>query len=188
MELKKIEVNAEISNSSHNEVETPKIPIKTQLLLKGIAFAENEDLQSIFTTVATEIEYFLINPLRFPELQRQTFIENGTKTPTNTIIMNFTNRSHKQRFSSQFVHKYPFRKEFLNAINAKRLSIRENLTEENQTIMSKCVKYKKEKKIAAVYSNDGIVYIKFKKGGKEPKYPIRSIEGLEFCIKTYGRQ
>lgn len=186
VEPKQTQRNAKLTNPGHNEVDISKIPIINQLLLKGIPFAQNEDLQSIFTSVAKEIDYFLLIPSRYPKLQRQTIIKNGIESPTNTIIMYFTDHRSKQRFHSQFVQNCPNTKTFLTALNTNQILIGENLTKENDAIFSECLKYKKNKKIATTFSDDGIVYIKFKKGGNEPKYPITSKMDLDHCIKTNG--
>lgn len=180
-------MNEGIKNSNHKEVDISKIPLINQVLLKGISVAQNEDLPSIFMSIAKEIDYDTTDPLSIPQLQRQLTVKIKPTRPSSTIVMYFADHDFKTKFYNQFFVKYPLKKEFLDAMKTKIIIISENVTKENAAILYKCRKYKKDKKIATAYSNDGIVYIKFKKGRNEKAFTVTSKEELDSIIKSKGQ-
>lgn len=186
MEPKETGVNAEVTNSGHNAVDVSNIPLINQVLLKGIPVANKEDLQSIFMRIAKEIDYDTTNPLSIPQLHRQLTVRMPARE-SSTIIMYFADHDFKTKFYNQFFEKYPLKKEFLNTMKTNIIILGENLTKENASILTKCRKYKRDNKIATTYSNDGIVYIKFKKGNNEKAYAVKSKEELDSIIKSNGQ-
>lgn len=119
MEPKETGVNEKINTSNHKEIDISKIPLKNQVLLNGISAAQNEDLQSIFMSIAKEIEYDTTDPLSIPQLRRQLTIKS-------TIIMYFSDHDFKTKFYNQFFEKCPLKKEFLNAMKTPAIMIRGN--------------------------------------------------------------
>lgn len=187
MEPKETAANEGIKNSDHKEVDISKIPLINQVLLKGIPVAQNEDLPSIFMSIAKEIDYDTSDPLSIPQLQRQLTVKIKPARPSSTIIMYFADHDFKTKFYNQFFEKFPLKKEFLRTMKTTIIIIGEKLTKENAAILTKCRKYKKDNKIATAYSNDGIVYIKFKKGTDEKAYEVKSKDELDSIIKSNGQ-
>lgn len=115
-------------------------------------------------------------------------MKNGTVSPTNTIIMIFADYNFKVKFYYQFAKKYPLNKGFFS-ISMKNtiISIDENLTKKNTVILSKCINYKNEGKVAQTFTVDGIVYIKYKSGGNEKSYAVRTARQLISLVRKSNR-
>lgn len=154
MEPKETGVNEKINTSNHKEIDISKIPLKNQVLLNGISAAQNEDLQSIFMSIAKEIDYDTTNPLSVPQLQRQLTVKIKPVRPSSTIVMYFADHDFKTKFYHQFIEKYPLKKEFLDTMKTTIIIIGENLTKENASILTKCRKYKNDNKIATAHSKN----------------------------------
>lgn len=78
----------------NNEVEKAKRIYN--LLINGIPYIENEDIQAIFSTISSKIGYH--NP---PEAD--VFRTRGTDNNKRSIIMKFPSDYHKQQFFNRYV-------------------------------------------------------------------------------------
>lgn len=168
----------EISNSisnlearvEHVEKDHERFSRMNELKLIGVPFIENENLSITFIKLAELLGYDASNTINIPSISRTIKRNKITNEITHTkiIIMKFIALHMKETFFSLYLQllskkKISTRDLGFNAEN--RIIINENLTRNNQEIFFEANKLKWEKKIAQVFSINGIVNIKILKGG-----------------------
>lgn len=174
----KLELKHQSDRIQVNEDDISRVTLLNQLRITGILPSQNENLRSIFEKIAKEIDYNIDDSTKIPHLRRILSRKNGVISQTNTIILYFTASHIKDQFYSQYLHKVPFSKGFLNEMKCDKIIIGENLTKTNAMIFAKCLSYKKSGKIAQTFTNNGIVYIKFLRGKAELPHQIRTEHDL----------
>lgn len=108
---------------------------------------------------------------------------NGIITHTNTIILYFVAAHSKEKFHSQYLHKAPLKKEFLDQMKCDKIIIGEHLTKTNALLFTKCLALRKSDQIAQTFTSNGIVLIQFIRGKNEPAHQIRSEKDLLALIE-----
>lgn len=161
-----------------NEDDISRVTLLNQLRITGILPSQNENLKTIFEKIALEIDFNINDSTKIPHVRRIMSRKNGVLSHTNTIILYFTASHFKEQFYSQYLHKAPFRKGFLDEMKCDKIIIGENLTKTNALIFAKCLAYKKSGKIAQTFTNNGIVYIKFMRGKTELAHQVRTEHDL----------
>lgn len=113
------------------------------------------------------------------KLQHQSKeFQSKTKSQDNL----FYRATWQANFYSHYPFKLPFETENLTIPNNGKVVLYENLTFKNRRIFSAAQRSRREKKIAQVFTQDGIVTIRFNKGKQEPSYAVRKNAMLETLV------
>lgn len=142
-----------------------RVKFASDLRLNGLAYKEGEKLSEIFNQIANEIGF---SSHTEPDIQRKPIINKatGVKTMSPTILIHFASTHTKQMFYTQYIQKIPLDKD-------KRFIISENLTRSNAQLFKNARNLKLNKKIAQVFTEDGLEKIKFGKGKEHQTHTIR---------------
>lgn len=167
----------------NNEDDIERLKRINDLRLTGILPTENENLYTIVEQFALAIGFQCFGQIttsveRIPIKDRIT----GKFVHSNTLMIHFALLRDKQMFYSHYLYKLPFNTENLNIPNNGKVILCENLTAKNRKIFGAAQSLRKEKKIAQVFTEDGIVKIRFNKGKEEPSYIIRNSTMLETLV------
>lgn len=154
--------------------------------LRLTGFAQAEDLYGLFNAIAQHIGYDINNNANIPIMNRipQRDKQTGTIGFSSTIIMHFPSTQHKKIFYSKYLAKIPLNPDQFGLPKENKIIIGENLTKSNAQIFKYAQKLKSEKKIAQVYTDDGLVKIKIVKG---PNIRAQIIRGMTE-IETIGQR
>lgn len=156
-----------------------------ELKFVGIPVGDNENLSDVFIKLASIIGYDTTNPINMPSLSRSIIRNRVTNelTPATTIIVKFIAVHMKEMFYSLYLRMLPNRKLSTKDLlfnTDTRIIIGENLTQLNHEIFLIASALKREKKIAQVFTSNGIVNVKLQRGGVT--YEIRHKHNLEQLV------
>lgn len=168
---------------TNNEDDIDRVTLLSQLRITGYPYKDDENLNDLFTTIANEIGYSMIEPSKVPMLRRLPFTKNGITSGSNTILMYFVAQHYKDNFYSLYLHRAPLKPESLGMPSNMRIIIGENLTKRNAALFSFCNAMKRENKLAQAYTSNGLIYVKFQRGRQEKAYNIRHERDLEILIQ-----
>lgn len=180
-------VNTTLANQNirieNTEDDIDRLKRINDLRLTGILPTENENLFQIVERFAIAIGYSSFGQIavsfeRIPVRDRIT----GQLTHSNTIMLHFAILRDKQIFYSHYLYKAPINAETLNIPNNGKVILCENLTIKNRKIFGAAQRLRREKKIAQVFTEDGIVRIRFIKGKNEASFVVRNNLMLETLV------
>lgn len=158
-----------------------------ELKIKGIPYKPDENLKLLFQSISQIVGYNIDDPNRVPELFRIQK-KNAAVTepiPLPIIIVKFVAKHIRDDFYSLYlarVKKNPLKTEELQLAQGGRVIISENLTATNQQLFTQAMKMKYEKKLAKVYTKDGLVYVKITSETKPNQ--IRFLRDLDLVSST----
>lgn len=158
-----------------------------ELKLMGIPLSDNENLTELFSKIANIIGYDITNTLNIPSMTRAMIRSktSGEFVPSQIIIMKFIATHIKENFYSLYLRLLPKKAistKDLGFTNDIRVIIGENLTQQNMDIFKAASSLKREKKIAQLFTVNGIVNVKIIKGTKP--HEIRDIHQLEMLTNS----
>lgn len=156
---------------NHVEKDFERLSHMNELKLVGIPFSESENLANIFINIANLISYDTSNAINIPSLSRLIIKNKLTNDlqPSATIIMKFAAVYMKETFYNLYLRLLPRKKitsKDLGFSSDTRIIVSENLTQQNHDIFIAASNLKREKKLAQVFTVNGIVNVKIQKGGK----------------------
>lgn len=182
------EMQLKIMNHTHHMENTDddikRLQLSHDLRLTGIPATVNEKLIDIFNKIAIEIGFQTDAGSTLPSLERIP-IKNKTTgqfTPSNIIIIHFTTQRQKQMFYSLYLNQMPLDNNKFDLPADKPIRVGENLTKKNANLFRDALLAKRNNKIAQVFTEDGLVKLRFKKGKKETSYTVRNNIELETMI------
>lgn len=168
----------------NTEDDINRIKLATDLRLIGFPHNQNENLFELFAKIAAIIGYDTTLHISVPIIERVPIRNraNGTLMPSSTILFHFTSVQIKQHFYTLYLNKMPLKPEAFGLPQENRIVIGENLTQKNAFLFKKAQMMRNEKKIAQVFTADGLVKIKFSKGINQNTYTIRNTLELERLV------
>lgn len=194
LEAKISELSADLKYCSNRvedaESDFDRIRLLNEIKIIGIEPAANEQLDEIFAKIANFFAFDLSIPTNIPIVKRLQLRDrkNGTVTNSKVIIAKFIAPHVKEAFYSLYLKKV-LNKQMLNTSHIgiqqnehKRVIIGENLTKTNANLFTGAQKLKRDGKIAQVYTNEGLVYVKVRKGDRASK--IRDMGELAYMIQN----
>lgn len=166
------DVSSCIEKISNTENEIARLSKLNELRINGIPYSNEENIHQHFNAIAQLIGFDSSIPTHIPSLTR-TYSRNKTTKqmqPSTTIIAKFVAKHIRDEFYSAYLGKIaknnPLTPEMINLPKGNRLLISESLTVNNSKIFSVCMQLKKEKTLAQVFTQDGLVCIKSIKTNK----------------------
>lgn len=169
----------------NNEDDINRLKLIADLKLIGVPFKQNENLFETFNKIAAAIGYNSSLGANMPFVKRILMRNKatGTMIESHVISLHFTSIQHKNHFYSLYLKHMPLKPELLGLGQNIKITIGENLTRINVQLFKYAQQCKKEKKIAQVFTNDGLVKIKFVKGPNQHAYTIRQKTQLDILLK-----
>lgn len=173
-----------------NEDDINRLKLSADLRMNGIPYSQNENVVELFHKIAKIIGYdstIMTNvPLikRIPVRNKTT----GNMVESSIISFHFSSIQHKQLFYSMYLNKMPLKPESIGLSNELKIIIGESLTRTNAQLFKFAQNLKKEKKIAQVFTADGLVKVRIAKGPNERTHTIRHHTQLEILVKEYEQK
>lgn len=180
----KLQLNEHTQRLDNTDDDIQRMRLSQDLRLTGFAHKENENLLDLFFQMATIIEFAIDERSGAPTLERRQFKNRttGQFMPSATILIHFAISRQKEMFYSRYLKKMPLDPVKFGLPSEQRIMVSENLTAKNAKIFKQALSLKKEKKIAQTFTEDGIVYIRFKSGKSSPTHVIRNVTALETLV------
>lgn len=97
-------------------------------------------------------------------------------------MIRFAMAKQKQTFYSCYLNKMPLNPEKFGLPFTNRIIIGEHLTLTNSKIFKTALQLKKDSKLAQVFTENGLVKARLKKGKHEATYTIRNVTELEILV------
>lgn len=183
-----VNVNGQLSNHEqrilNTEDDIQRLQRSLDLRVVGFPTKENENLLELFESIAHEIGFASHSASTTPSIERMLVRSRttGQMISSGTIMIHFAMLKHKQMFYSHYLNKMPLNPVKFGLPTMNRIVIGENLTTKNAKIFKHAQIMKKDKKIAQVFTEDGIVKIRLKKGKQEPTHVVRDVTDIELLI------
>lgn len=184
------EIQTQLSNcndkitSTENEI--ARQAKLNDLRITGINYSSGEDLHLHFNTIAQLIGFDTSVSTHLPSLSR-TYARNKTTNkmePSSTFVAKFIAKHIRHGFYNAYLTKIsnnkPITTEMINLPQGGRLLISESLTITNSKLFSVCMSLKKSKKLAQVFTQDGLVCVKANKTSKATT--VRSQRDVDIYI------
>lgn len=164
-----------------------RIKYIADLRMTGLPYSQNENLMDKFMIIATALKYDTTVSVNVPLIERVPMRNKVTNTmiPSHTIILHFATQAHKQMFYSRYIEQIPLKLDVFALPNGKRITIGENLTRTNANVFKYAQSLKKENRVAQVFTQDGLVKIKFTKGQRA--HTIRHTTQLDQLIDEHNK-
>lgn len=174
----------------NTEDDINRLRYANDLRLTGIPYVQNENLVEIFSKLASIINYDCSSTACIPILERLPTRNRATgiMIASPTILLHFTSTQQKQWFYSLYLNKMPLKSSLFGLQSDRSIILGENLTQKNAYIFKAAQNMRNEKKIAQVYTLDGVVKIKFAKGPNQRAHTIRNVLELEFLVEQFNQQ
>ncbi|EDS28541.1 conserved hypothetical protein [Culex quinquefasciatus] len=149
------------------------------LILNGVPFSQNEDLQVLFRMIAAKLAY---NPANTPivslkRLSKQA-ITVGTSPP---ILCQFAIRNERIELYGRYLRSRNLTLRDVGFESNNRIFLNENLTPQAREVRSEALKLKKQGHLHQVYSRDGIVCVR-SAAGADPVGVFSTGQLLELTI------
>lgn len=175
------------SRVAYMEKDSQRLSLLNELKLTGIPVTDNENLTETFVKLANVIEYDTSNASNIPHTTRLITYNKITRVPSmsSTVILKFAAIHMKESFFGQYLRLLPKKKitsKDLGFATENRIIIGENLSSTNQELFKAASIMKHDKKLAQVFTINGIVNVKVQRGGKT--YEIRHKQQLETLTHT----
>lgn len=176
---KNVENNLEKTNDAIQRMQRSHI-----LRLVGFKYKENENLSLYVTKVANEIGFVSLTQNIASTIERIPYKDRKTETvsQSNTILIHFNEPRQKELFYSQYLKKMPLNPLNLGLPESNRIVIGEFLTGRNAAIFKRAQEMKKDKKLAQVYTSNGLVRVRLLKGKTETTHTICDKAMLDILI------
>lgn len=174
----------------NNEDDIKRLKLSADLRLNGIPFKENENFIELFHKIAITIGYDCSNNVNVPFMKRILMRNKltGKMTESSTISLHFSSIQQKEHFYSMYLSKMPLKPENIDLQKDLKIFIGESLTQVNAQIFKYALGMKKEKKVAQVFTVDGLVKVKFVKGPQQRAHTIRHNMQLDTLLKEFEQQ
>lgn len=163
----------------------------SQLLVRGVPYISDEDVNGIYSNIAKAIGFNEVVPIHVRRLRNmksnintinKRTLRSGASNayspePPSVILISFSTIWDKSTFFSKYLQFAKLSQSHIGFNNDARIYMSENLSPKNFNIIRKCGELKREGKISKYFSRDGLVYICY----KENAIPVRllSISDLE---------
>lgn len=153
-----------------------------ELKLIGIPIKEGENLAEIFKQISAIIGFDSSTNTNIPLMSR-LYSKNkntGDSTPSSTILMKFVAVHLKESFYGLYLKNLPQKKisaKDLGFSSENRIIIGENLSRYNRDVFNLASTYKRDNKLASVFTVNGIVKVKLQRGSTA--YAVHSSQQLE---------
>lgn len=177
------EINTKLTNHEqrliNNEDDVQRIKRSNDLRIVGFPFQPQENLLDIFEKVSNEIGF---NTSQVSTSIERIFMRNritGEMEHSKTIMVHFALQNHKRLFYSHYLNKMPLKPEKFRLPESNRITVGEHLTPKNAKLFIFALKLKIEKKIAQVYTEDGLIRIRLSKNKQEPSHIVRTVTDIE---------
>lgn len=158
-----------------------------ELKLLGIKYAQNENIQGLFTKIASLIGFDAA--IGVPTMVRTTKKSIAGNVPSSIILLKFSTSHTRELFYRDYIsYVISHRQITLNSLECgsdqERVTIGENLTPLHQKIFVECIKIKKLGKVAQVFTLNGVTRLKILKTDKH--MAIRSQRELDTFLATHN--
>lgn len=136
-----------------------------ELKIKGIPYAPDENLQTLFERISQFIGYDVNGPNQMPQLNRIRKKSDAVNVtiPLPFVIVKFVAKHIRDKFYSLYlskVSKNKLKTEDIQLAQGGHVIISENLTSINQQLFKQAMKLKIDTKLVKVYTRDGLVQVK----------------------------
>lgn len=149
-------------NNTENAIE--RLTKASELRIVKLPMSDTLDLPKTFKLIAEHIGYDTSNPTSIPLLSHIKMSKDGKSTNSGTVLAQFVAPHIKKAFYDEYLTKMPIP---LNKIGFEcdgNIIISENLTKDNAKLFLEAHKHKIANKFQSVYTVNGLVQIKIKKG------------------------
>lgn len=144
------------------------------LLLAGVPYVTNEDVDTIIRKIAITLGYAEHNmPLIYSKRLAKIPIATGATPP---IVLQFAFKFARDDFYRRYFSMRNLSLSHIGFNVVKRIYINENLTEEARKIKGKAINMRRSGALHAVYTKDGCVFVKPSKD--DDAVLVRSMENL----------
>lgn len=183
----KNQLNEHSMRIDNTQDEIERLKRSLDLRLTGFPPKDGENLSDYIVQIASETGFNFFTQANFPLIDRIIFRDKktGQITQTNTIMIHFAQLKLKQAFYSHYLSKMPLNPMKFGLSGAHPIVLGENLTKTNAQLFKLAYSFKKTKKIAQVFTEDGLVKVRMIEGKNEPLYIIRNIISLETLIAQH---
>lgn len=169
-----------------NEDDCIRIAKLNELKVRGIPLKDGENLQTIFAAIAKQVGFDLSIPNNVPELNRVR-ISSSDKVSSQppTIFVKFVAQHIRDKFYSLYINTVktkPLKTEHIGMEQGGRIYFGEVLTVNNQKIFVNAMRYKRDNKLAKLYTKNGLVTVK--KSSDSRPTTIRSSRELDIFIAS----
>lgn len=178
----RIQENSKRIDNTEDDIN--RLKLANDLRLIGFPYIQNENLFDLFAKIATIIGYDTTLHISVPIIERVPIHNKATGTlmPSSTILFHFTSSQIKQHFYTLYLNKMPLKPEQFGLPQGNRIVLGENLTQKNAFLFKKAQIMRINKKIAQVFTVDGLVKIKFNKGTNHTSHTIHNTLELEVLV------
>lgn len=144
------------------------------LLISGIPYVNNENLQQLFRNLSTSLAYNVSDmPLVDLKRLKRMPIATGSSPP---IACQFAFKNARDEYYARYLRTRNLTLRNVGFDSDQRVYLNENLTQQARTIRSEAIKLKKKGILEKVFTRNGIVYIQ-RVNGPEAE-PINDVNGL----------
>lgn len=159
------------------------------LRLTGIPYSHNENLLDIYNTLSTIIGFDTSNTAFTPILERLPIRNKatGVMIASSTILIHFSSIQHKNWFYSLYLNKMPLKGETFGLQNGKNVILGENLTPKNANVFKLAKQFKANNKLAQVFTQDGLIKIRFVRGANNKTFTLRTVTELNYLVEQHNQ-
>ncbi|XP_055596704.1 uncharacterized protein LOC129746838 [Uranotaenia lowii] len=152
------------------------------LIVSGIPFVQGENLLLYFATICRSLDY-AEDVCPIVDIRRLSKGHPKSGSPL-LILMQFAIHVQRNEFYSRYLKSRSLSLNDLGFAVNKRIYINENLSPAARETRSKALLLKRSGALHAVYTRDGIVYVKFKVEDREMSIAVPPGNNIEELIKT----
>lgn len=182
-------LNSHEQRLENTEDDIQRLRYACDLRLTGIPYTHNENLLNIYNTLATIISFDNSNTAFTPILERLPIRNKATglMIASSTILIHFSSIQHKNWFYSLYLNKMPLKGEAFGLQNGKNVVLGENLTQKNAAVFKLAKQLKSNNQIAQVFTQDGLIKIRFVRGASKQTLTVRSIAELNYLVEQQNQ-
>lgn len=184
----KIHIQEHSKRLDNTDDDINRLKLAADLRVIGFPYTQNENLFELFSNIASIIGYDYASHISVPLMERIPIRNKttGVLMPSPTILFHFTSVHIKQHFYALYLNKMPLKPESFGLPKESRIVLGENLSQKNAFLFKKAQTMRNEKKLAQVFTTDGLVKIKFARGPEHNAFTIRNSLELECLVAQHG--
>lgn len=182
-------LNSHEQRLDNTEDDIQRLRYACDLRLTGIPHIHNENLLNIYNTLASIIGFDNSNTAITPILERLPIRNRATglMIASPTILIHFSTIQLKNWFYSLYLNKMPLKGEAFGLQIGKNVILGVNLTPKNASIFKTAKQLKSSNKLAQVYTQDGLIKIRFVRGPNQKTHTVRSIIELNYLVEQQNQ-
>lgn len=182
-------LNSHEQRLENTEHDIQRLRYACDLRLTGIPYTHNENLLDIYNTLASIISFDNSNTAFTPILERLPIRNKATglMIASSTILIHFSSIQHKNWFYSLYLNKMPLKGEVFGLQNGKNVILGENLTQKNAAVFKLAKQLKSNNRIAQVFTQDGLIKVRFVRGASNQTFTIRSVAELNYLVEQQNQ-